>query len=122
MFQTGDVIEFYSNEAEKKKYHLCISLNSQFIFINSPKCVSYPGDFITPASDFPFLPPGHANSVISCSLVMEKTEKDLKKLNAKKLGSAPVDTLKRLLKFIENDQTIPEETKEKILDGLADWL
>ena len=45
MFRLGDVIRFQSIEANKVKFHLCISLDGHYLFINSPKLTSYPGDY-----------------------------------------------------------------------------
>ena len=35
MFSLGDVIHFYSSEAFKEKFHICISLENHFLFLNS---------------------------------------------------------------------------------------
>ena len=45
MFSPGDVVGFWSDIAGKHKYHLCVHEDGLFLFINSPKRKSYPGDF-----------------------------------------------------------------------------
>jgi hypothetical protein len=45
VFRIGDVVRFESVVAGKRKFHLCISVRNQFIFLNSPKPKSFVGDF-----------------------------------------------------------------------------
>jgi hypothetical protein len=122
MFNIGDVVAFDSIEAGKRKFHLCISLNGHYLFINSPKSRVYAGDYITPSSEFPFLPPGVSETIISCSLVMKKTDQELKKCGARKVGSAKKEVILSLIKFIEKDRALSEATKDAIFDGLGDWM
>ena len=122
MFSPGDVISFHSLEAGKWKHHLCISLNGHFLFINSPKIgKAYPGDLVVPCNEIPFLKPTTTgDSIISCTLVMHKTAAQLK--GAKKQGSISVDLLRRIVKFIEHNPVLSDETRDQILDGLGEWL
>lgn len=122
MFALGDVLRFHSIEAGKTKYHLCISFDGNYLFINSPNMVSYPGDFITPCADFPFLDPTPEGvSVVCCTLVMEKDEATLQKLKAKKLGSVSIDFLRRLVKFVQSNPVMSEDEKEVFLQAVGDW-
>lgn len=123
MFSPGDVIGFWSEEAGKRKYHLCISLDGHFLFVNSPKSRTFPGDFIVPCTDFPFLPPTTTNeSIISCSTVLRKSDAALNRFKAEKLGTISNSLLRRLLDFIEHSTVLSDEDKEAVLDGLGDWI
>lgn len=123
MFALGDVIRFYSAAACKQKYHLCIGLNGHYLLINSPNKVSYPGDFVVPCSDFPFLAPTPEGvSVVCCTLVMNISDAELAKLGLVKKGSVSIDLLKRLIKFVQASPVMSEEDKESILDAVGDWL
>ncbi len=123
MFDPGDVIAFWSERAEKRKYHLCISLSGHYIFLNSPKSKAYPGDLIVDCIEFPFLTPtpeGFTN--ISCTVVMQMSSADLKRHRARRLGAVSHDLLRRILHFVENSPVVPDRTRQEILDGLADWI
>jgi len=122
MFNIGDVICFYSDEAGKRKFHLCISINGHYLFLNSAKLKSYPSDYILPATEFPFLPQNTPDTIISCSLVLKKSNEELKKRGAKRLGTAKRETLLGLINFIERDRALPEAVKDEIFDGLGDWM
>jgi hypothetical protein len=122
MFNIGDVIRFHSSEAGKRKFHLCISMNGQYLFLNSAKLKSYPSDYIVPASEFPFLPQDTPDTIISCSLVLKKSNEELRRCGAKCLGSARRETLLGLIRFIEKDRALPEAVKDEIFDGLGDWI
>lgn len=123
MFALGDVIRFYSIEAGKNKYHLCISLDGHYIFLNSPKQRIYPGDLIVPCKEFPFLPPTPSgDSVISCTIVMKKSNADLAEHGARKLGSVSIDLLRRVVRFVESSPVLTDEEKETFLNAAGDWL
>lgn len=123
MFQPGDVIWFRSSEANKPKYHLCVSLGGHYLFLNSPKTRSYPGDFIVPCTEIPVVPATPSgNSIISCSLVLHETDADLRRLRAQKRGSISHDLLKRLITFVEQTPVLSDEDRDKVLDGLGDWI
>lgn len=123
MFQPGDVIEFHSVIAQKKKYHLCISLNGCFLFINSPKAKAYPGDFDFPCSELPFLTPtASGDSIVSCSQILRYTDGELLALHAKKIGVMKPPLVILLLSFIENSTVLSDAEKKIALDGLGDWV
>lgn len=123
MFSPGEVIHFWSDEAGKRKYHLCISLNGHFLFLNSPKQRTYPGDYVVACSEFPFLPvTSTGDSVVCCSIVLRKSDVDLRRLRARSLGTVSVKLLQRLVEFIEHSNVLSEEEKEAVLDGLGGWI
>jgi len=123
MFSPGDVILFWSDEAGKPKFHLCISLSGHFLYVNTPKPRSYPGDFIIPCSDLPFLHPTKSGySAISCSVVLRKSEDVLRRLKAKRVGSVSPLLLRKLIEFIDHSIVLSDEDKEDALEGLGDWI
>jgi hypothetical protein len=124
MFDPGDIVEFKSIEAGKFKYHLCVSISGHFLFLNSPKpWRNFPSDFKISSNVLPFLKPTpEGYSIVSCSKVMKKSDHDLKKSRAKKIGQLPINILRDLIPFIENCETIELETKNTIVSELADWL
>lgn len=122
MFSPGDVVEFWSDEAGKNKYHLCVNQDGSFLFLNSPKPKSYPADFQIPSGDIPCLvatPEGY--SIVSCTHVTKRSDVALKKLKAKKLGKVESRVLIRLIAFVEKTPVLSQEDKDAIVDGLADW-
>lgn len=122
MFSPGDVIGFDSDIAGKHKYHLCIHQDGLFLFINSPKPKSYPGDFNIPSNEIsclPATPEGY--SIVSCTHLIRQTDAALKKLKAKKYGSVDSKVLIRMIAFIEKTPVLTDEDKDAIIEGLADW-
>jgi hypothetical protein len=123
VFKTGEVVRFKSDIAGKTKYHLCISMDDHFIFLNSPKSKSFVGDFEIDASDIVGIPPTpEGKSIASCSIVMQFTKQDLIQYNATCVGTVKPSVLKSLLLFVENLTTIEAETKNQIIDGLGDTV
>lgn len=123
MFNIGDVVYFFSDEAEKKKYHLCVSFDGHYLYINSPKLRSYPGDFIFPSSELDFIEPTESgDSIISCSYITRISDVELRRRRANRVGSVTPSLIKRLYEFIENNDTLSEEDKEIFLSSFGDWL
>lgn len=123
MFSIGDVIKFRSDVVGKKKYHLCISFENHFLFINSPKSKQFVGDFTICESDITGVPKGeHDFSVISCNLVLQYSNQDLRDMRATKVGSVKPEAIRSLLIFVEDLTTLPPDTKNAIMDGLGDWV
>jgi hypothetical protein len=122
MYSPGDVIEFWSNEADKRKYHLCVHQDGSFLFLNSPKPKSYPGDFQIPSADISCLAAtAEGYSIVSCTHITKRTDTELKRLKAKKLGKVDSKVLLRLIAFVEKTPVLSQEDKDAIVDGLADW-
>jgi hypothetical protein len=120
MHSPGDVVLFWSDEADKEKYHLCISLNGKYLFVNSPKKRLYPGDLILPCSDFPFLDPTvDGNSIISCTLIVGQPPKNKRAVVKGKVSS---DVLLKIIAFVEDCAVIGAEDRDAILNGLGDWV
>ena len=122
-YSPGDIIRFYSTRAGKKKYHLCLSLDGHYIFVNSAKQKTFAGDFVIPCTELPFLTPTQTgNSTISCTVIFQMSDSDLTSKGAQKMGSISVNLMKRLLQFAENSVVLSEEDKEAIINGLGDWV
>jgi len=123
MFSLGDVIHFYSNEAGKDKFHLCISLENHFVFLNSPKRQIYPGDFVVACSEIPCLTPTPSGeSIISCTLVMKKSDSDLQCLGAKKVGSVSMNLMARIATFVRSSPVLTEDEKDAFCEAAGDWI
>ena len=122
MFSPGDVIHFYSREAAKDKYHLCISFDGHFLFLNSPKKKTYPGDFIVPCKELPCPPTPSGESIISCSLVMKKTDAVLQACGAQNLGQVSSNLLSRLSAFVKSSPVLTDEEKEAFYEAAGDWI
>lgn len=123
MFKTGQIVKFKSDIAGKKKYHLCISMDDHFIFLNSPKPTAFIGDFEIDCADIVGLPPTpEGKSIASCSLVMQFSKQELVTFKAEMIGHVKPSVLKRLLLFVEDLPTIESETKNQIIDGLGDTV
>lgn len=123
MYRPGEVVRFNNLSLGKLKYHLCISVGGHFLFINSPKPKSYLGDFVVSCQELPFLPATESGkSVISCNLVMRKDDQELRHLKATKMGKVAHGLLVELLKFVEASPVIPDETKDDIVNHLAETI
>lgn len=123
MFRPGDVVEFYSVHAGKRKYHLCLNVDGHYLYVNSDKRRTFAGDFVIACSEMPFLPPtSNGKSNISCTIIFRMSDADLRANQAKKKGSVSVELMRRLLAFAENSTVLSEEDKRIIVDGLGDWV
>jgi hypothetical protein len=122
VFSPGDVIIFWSEGAQKPKFHLCVSLNGCYLFLNTPK-KPYPGDFSIPCTELPFLEPtASGESIISCNMVIRMSDDDLRRYRAKRKGSLGVGVLHQLIVFIENTTVLSQTDKDELLDGLGGWV
>lgn len=122
MFAVGDVVAFWSTEAKKRKYHLCISFGGHYLFINSPKPQPFPGDFVVDCSELPFLTPTPSGkSIISCNLVMRFSASDLIQYDAKRLGAVSPAVLNALIKFVMSTPVLSQDEKSAILNAAGDW-
>jgi hypothetical protein len=118
----GEVYRLRSGIANKPKYHLCISVGGGFLFLNSPKDRSWPGDLLVDGGDLPFLPPTPTGkSVVSCSLVVIIGAGELAR-RAELIGEAPRSLLLSIFEFVEEADFLTEEDREIILAGLDGWL
>lgn len=121
MFRIGDVVRFRSADAGYAKYHLCVSNEGHFIYLNSPRAKSFLGDFEIGASEITGVPPTPSGkSIISCTKVLWFSANDLRDMRAAQVGRVTRSVLKRLLFFVEDLATLPPETRDPILDGLGD--
>jgi len=123
MYNPGDVISFHSNEAGKRKYHLCVSIGGYYLFLNSPKAIQRATDFKLDGGYVPYLPPtAEGYSIVSCSFVMLKSSVELQRSKAIKLGVIPKPVMLKLFEFIEACEAIEGQIKHRILSELGDWL
>jgi len=122
MFAPGDVIGFWSEEAGKRKFHLCISLDGHFVFLSSPKNKVYPTDLPVSCSEFPFLKPTPSGlTIISCVAVMRKSDTELRRCDAKLKGRVTSALMRRLVEFVLTSPVLSEEDRGKFLDAAGDW-
>lgn len=122
MFSVGDVIGFWSAEAGKTKFHLCISLDGHYLFVNSPKDRTFPGDMVVSCAEFPFLKPTPSGqSIISCTLVMKKTDDELRAVRAKKLGTVRKELLSQLIKFVMSCPVLTQDERDALIEAAGDW-
>jgi len=121
--RTGEVVRFHSPEVGKKKYHLCLSIDNHFIFLNSPKPRTFLGDFEIDGSKIVGVPPTpEGKSIASCSVVMQFTDAELNQMGAVVVGSVANEVLRDLLIFVENLPTIAPEVRDLIVDNLGDHV
>jgi hypothetical protein len=122
MFSVGDVIGFYSRAAGKHKFHLCISLNGHYLFVNTQDHRAFHASCVFPCSDFPFLSPTESGlSAVSCSIIMKMTDADLRRCGAVKKGSVSPVVLKKIIEFVRTTDAIPDEDRDEFLETVGDW-
>lgn len=123
MFKPGDVVGLHSEVAGKRKYHLCIHVGGGFLFLNSPKVRSYAGDLLVDCDEFPFLPAtDNGKSVISCSMVLRYTARQLARGKAERLGACSKNLLMTLIREVEASEVLSDEDRDFLLDGLSDGI
>ena len=110
----GDVVGCWNAGANKHKFHLCVCPTGKFLFINSPKARSYPGDFHVPSPDMPLDPTPEGYSIVSCTAVTLISDAELKRLKAVTKGRVPARVLRDLVKFVESSTILSQEDKEQI--------
>jgi hypothetical protein len=118
----GDVIGFWSDDVQKHKFHLCVCPTGKYLFINSPKKRSYPGDFHVPSADVPLEATPEGYSIISCTHLVKMTDGELARWKATTKGKLPARILRDLVKFVEGLSVLSSKERDAIIDGLADWL
>lgn len=123
MFSVGDVILLHSVRAGKLKYHLCLSLDGHYVFLNSLKSKYYPSDFVYNCEELPFLKTTDTGKgTVSCAYIMEVSAEELARGRAKKLGSADREFMLRLAKFVSASRVLTADEKESFLNAMGDWL
>lgn len=123
MHKPGDVVLFWSGDAGKEKYHLCISLAGRYLYLNSPKVRIYEGDLTLPCEDFPFLDPTPTGqSIVCCSLVLTPAATELQSRRMELKGTVGSDVLMKIIEFVESSDVLADDERDQILDGLGDWL
>lgn len=123
MHNPGDVVHFWSIEANKPKYHLCVSLGGHYLLLNSPNSIIYEGNLALPCSDFPFLAPTPTGeTVICCTLVLAPSARTLAKVKPVVKGTVSRAVLLKIVSFVEDCDALSEDDREAILAGLDGWL
>ena len=126
MFVVGEIVQIYAPSAGKTKYHLCVCLANaagvtRFLFMNSGS--GYEGDFILKDAEVPCLPPSPTGeSVISCSMVVRYSEKQLALYKAQSLGMLDDALLFQLKEFLRASTVLSKEERGPIVASLFDAL
>jgi hypothetical protein len=118
----GDVVGFFSDEAGKHKFHLCVCPTGKYLFLNSPKARGFDGDFHVPCNEVPLDPTPEGYSIISCTTLMAIPDAELKRRKAATKGRISNVILTKLVAFVEGLDVLSQDEKDAITDGLADWL
>lgn len=100
----------------KRKYHLCISYDYDFVFLNTPKDRRYPSDFHIAASNMRFLKPTETRfSSVSCvELQAIGTQARFHARCPEHLGNLATDVLFDLTRHICNLRTTVPEDAERL--------
>lgn len=123
MHNPGDVVLFWSADAGKEKFHLCISLDRKYLFLNSPKARRYEGDLALPCADFPFLDPTpDGESIVCCTLIVAPSAAELKGRRMEVKGTVDRSVLMKIVEYVESSDVIADDERDAILDGLGNWL
>ena len=67
-------------------------------------------------------PTPSGQSIISCTLVMKKTDSELRRCNAKKVGSVSLDVIRGLVKFVRSSPVLTDDEKDAFFEAAADWI
>lgn len=126
MFSIGEIVQIYSPIAGKKKYHLCVCCANEhgiekFLFINSGS--GYAADVVVDEKKLTCLPESPTGqSVISCSMIVQYSETQLKKFGAKKLGNIDIDVLELVANVVRSTKAISKEERKPITVSLDAFL
>jgi hypothetical protein len=91
--------------------------------LNSPKKKIRPGDLYVDSARLPGIPATPSGkSVICCTLVMQKTDAELRAVRASYKGTCNAALLREIIRFAEGCPVLSDEEKSAVIDGLADWI
>lgn len=126
MLKTGDIVYCYAATVGYPKYHLCICPPDKkdaglFLFINSEG--GYEADFVLQNSDVPCIQKNDTGlTVISCSMLLRLSEKQLNVYDAKKVGELDTKFISLLKEFIENSKALTRSERQKCSELLVKLL
>jgi len=121
VFSVGEIVLFYNRDAEKPKFHLCVSVDGHYLFLNTSRRF-YDDAFIFDCSRVPLPASETGKSSVSCSGVMRFTDHDLTKYKAKSCGKVDRNFLLDLLAFAENCPALSPADLDLILDGISNAI
>ncbi len=115
----GDVFAWYRPEPiGKRKFHLCLSYDYDFVFLNTPKDKFFPSDYHIKAVDLSFLKPTATRlSSVSCAnLQAVGSDTQFRSFKPERLGNLATDILIEVLEHICNIGTATGEEIERLSD------
>ncbi len=117
----GDVFRWYRPPPiHKDKYHLCLSFDYDFTFLNTPSDRSHRLDREIAASDMRFLKPTATRfSSVSCTSLQDVAQVDrFRSFRPVLVGTLASDVLFRLLDYIARLGTTTGDEAERLLDTI----
>lgn len=117
----GDVFVWYRPEPiGKRKFHLCLSYDYDFVFLNTPKDRAYPSDYYIRAVDLHFLKPTatRVSSVSCANLQAIGSEVKFRSAKPERLGNLATDVLLEVLRHIHRSGTATEEEAERLAETI----
>lgn len=126
MFSVGEIVQIFSPIASKKKFHVCVCCANEhgverFLFINSG--TGYDADVVVDENEIPCLPESPTGqSVISCSMIVQYSESQLKKFGAKKLGDMNIKLIKLTFEKLQVTKSLSKEERTPIVESLKSFL
>lgn len=122
----GEIWEFHSAQAGKRKYHICVQSPTDaqagyFLFINSK--TGYDGDLTLVDGEISCLPASPTGqTVVSCSLLVRANHRQLQLFCAEKIGDLSIPVARKLHKFVQTAQTFTKTEQQLVLDALANLI
>lgn len=126
MFETGDVVRFFSPIAGKEKFHLCLGRDDTgnvLVFLHLNSDFGYRGDCVLNDGRIPGLPRSRTGkSVVSFSVVVRMGTERLQKFGAEKTGEIDVSVAEELLVFAKKVQVLTGLERALVVSAFQRYL
>jgi len=125
LFNSGDIVKFYSKVAGKPKFHLCLCVGKQdgiykFLMINSK--AGYKSDIVFKDGDIPGLPASKTGvSVVSLSTICRVKVEKMHLWQPSFVDKMPKNILLHIKGEVPNMASLTKSEKEllfQLIDGL----
>ena len=122
MYDVGDIVLFYSNQAQKKKYHICLIKPSSeqaglFLFLNSEN--HYNNSLALDCNRIPELAPTPSGQSYICCEQICCSELMLQVHVPKKICQLDTELCEQLLSFVDAAHFIERRIKLRLSDAIT---
>ncbi len=115
----GDVFHWNSVVARKEKYHVCLSWDYDFLFLNTPKDTRWYADFEIRSDHLHFLKPTSQNfSAVGCRQLQKVgDEATFNRFHPQHQGNLRTPILIKLICHVSSLRTLETEDAERLTEA-----